>query len=621
MSLIFGVISPRSEEIPPLLQTMYEAMRDIPHEKFRAESRETAGFGHLLTYNTPEALFEDQPAYLPEEQILITSEARLDNRENIARQCGIHLHAKLTDGQLIQYAWQKWGKGCVQYLQGDWSFAVYDGQELFLARDPHGYTAIYYYHDGERLVFSSSAKSIFALDSFRKRINMGHFLGGLLIWQTPESGMQAYEDLHTVPPAHTLSFKDGRPALSRYWFPENIQVRKYKDPRDYAEELRGIFMQAVKVRLRSHKPVASMLSGGLDSGSVSALAAFLLKQEGKKLTTFSHVPHFIEEMRQEFSGRRLWDESPNILSTARHAGNITPVLLDSAHVSPVEGFKAAVERLETYFHGAGNAFWLIDLPREVARQGYGTLLSGEMGNATISYSGVDYLLPWHHPATRKSPKKMLKKALKPWMLRYFPAYFSGGQAVHLNYVRNSFVRKEVLAHWGVEREIRKNRQGMKRYYPDAAAGMLHILDVGANLRCQLGHLLGNEFGVELRDPTGDVNVIEYCLSIPNDAFFDHTMESRHVLKTMMRGYLPDDVLYCKKKGLQASDLYYRMRNDAKGVKEVLDQICSHPGVAEVLDTDRLREAWQEMQQKAPTDPIRSQTFTKTLMFGYFMSRM
>lgn len=622
MSLIFGVSGPSSEEIPFLLNRMYEGLHHVPHEKFQALRREMAGFGHLLTYNTPEALFEKQPAYLEEEKVLITSEARLDNRTYLARQCGVSLGPELTDGELIQYAWKKWGKACVYHLQGDWSFALYDEreQELFLARDPHGYTAIYYYHEGERLMFSSSPKAIFALENFRKRINMRYLLGILLLWQDKDSHAQAYENLCIVPPAYTLSFKGGNPVLSRYWFPENISQRKYRNPQDYAEELREIFMEAVRVRLRSHKPVASMLSGGLDSGSVSVMAAFLLKQEGKELGTFSHVPHFREELLREKQGRKLLDETPNILSTVRHAGNMVPFLLDSAHISPVEGFIAAVEKLETYFHGAGNAFWLIDLPGEVGRRGYGTLLSGEMGNATISYPGVSYLLPWDYPAFRSSIKGFSQHLVKRWVVKYFQGYYNRRSHGLLNYVHNSFVRPRVLEQWNVEADMRKNKLGFTRYYPDVATGMLHILDVGGNPRCHIGQLIGDESGVEFRDPTGDINVIEYCLSVPNEAFFDGSLKGRQVLKTMMQGYLPDDVLYCERKGLQASDLYYRMLSDTTGVEEVLHTVCCHPGAAEILDTVKLQKAWTDMKQGGPAVSLTGQTFLKTLMFGYFMSR-
>lgn len=620
MSLIFGVADKLSERVVVALQQMYGGTAGLPHERHSLKAEGMAGFGHMLTYNTPEALFEKQPVYLPEQQLLITSEARLDNREALARQLSLRLHPKLTDGELIQAAYLKWGKESPKYLHGDWSFAVYNyrEQELFLARDQHGYTAIYYYHDGHRLVFSSSSKSIFALEGFRKQINMRHFLDTLLIWHQEERNTQAYENLSLVPPAHTLSFKNGKATLSRYWFPEHIQERNYKNPDDYAEELREIFKEAVRVRLRSHKPVASMLSGGLDSGSVSTMAAHLLKQEGKRLTTFSHVPRFKNALPLKPGSRRLLDESPHILAAAAHAGNIDSILLDSAHVSPIDGFIRAIDAFDSVFHAASNAFWLVDLPHQVFQRGFGTLLSGEMGNGTISYSGVNYLLPWYHAGVIRSPKRLVKNVVRIGLMKYFPAWFESLLGWKIKYIKNGYVKENVLQNWGVYEDISNLKSGSFPYYQNAKEGILHILDPGGNPRCQFGNNKTNAFGLEYRDPTGDVNVIEYCLSIPNHAFFDKNLTPRMILKKMMKGLMPDEVLFSPKKGLQASDILYRLQQYDKHVDELLLALNTSTAVKEIFDVAKLTSNWQHFRVSSAIEPIEIQTFVKSLMFGYFV---
>ncbi len=620
MSLIFGVANERPALVQVALQQMYSGTAGLPHETYNVKTEGMAGFGHMLTYNTPEALFEKQPVYLPEQQLLITSAARLDNRETLARQLGLRLHPRLTDGELIQAAYLKWEKESPKYLHGDWSFAVYNyrEQELFLARDQHGYTAIYYYHDGHRLAFSSSTKSILALEGFHKQINMRYFLNSLLIWHQEERNMQAYENLHVVPPAHTLSFKNGKASLSRYWFPEHIQERNYKNPDDYAEELREIFKEAVRVRLRSHKPVASMLSGGLDSGSVSTMAAYLLKQEGKRLTTFSHVPLFKDALTLKPGSRRLLDESPHILATAAHAGNIDPVLLDSAHVSPIDGFIRALNNFDSVFHAAGNAFWLVDLPDQVIKQGFGTLLSGEMGNATISYSGVSYLLPWYHAGLIRNPKRLAKNVAKIRIMKYFPAWFESLRGWRMKYIQNGYVKESVLQDWAVYEKLSKQKHRSLPYYKNAKEGMLQILDPGGNPRCQFGKNKTNTYGLELRDPTGDVNVIEYCLSIPNHAFFDKNLAQRVILKKMMKGLMPDEVLYSPKKGLQASDLLYRIQSCDKQVDELLAELNTSPAVKEIFDLAKLTANWQHFRNSRAIEPIEIQNFVKSLMFSYFI---
>ena len=69
MSLIFGIINKKTENISDDLQKMYQRVSHFPNEGQQIKIVAEAGFGHLLTYNTPEALFENQPVYLPEEQL------------------------------------------------------------------------------------------------------------------------------------------------------------------------------------------------------------------------------------------------------------------------------------------------------------------------------------------------------------------------------------------------------------------------------------------------------------------------------------------------------------------------------------------------------------------------
>lgn len=616
MSLIFGIIDNKTENIPDSLEKMFNGISHVPYESLKTKTVSEAGFGHLLTYNTPEAVFENQPVYLSEQQLLITSEARLDNRDALARQLEIRLHSRIPDGELIRHAYLKWQKKCVSYLIGDWSFAVYDiqKQELFLARDQQGYTSIYYFYDGKQFAFASSAKSIFSLSRFTKKINIRHFLGGLLLWQPDDKNLQAYENLHIVPPAHTLSFKDGKITTARYWFPENIQERNYKNTDDYAEELREILMEAVRVRLRSYKSVASTLSGGLDSGSVSAMAAHLLKEKGQSLTTFSHVPLFKEELSLEKESNRLLDETGNILAVVNHCGNIRSRLLDSSNVSPTEGFIRAMSIYDTHFHAACNAFWLIDLPGQAAKEGFSTLLTGEMGNATISFGGVRYQLPWYHPSLIFEPEKLIRLIARALMLKYNPSYYEQRDGSLNIYISNSYIHKRILDEWGVLEDIREKSKGFSKYYPNAKAGMLDILNIGANPRCQIGHINTNEFGLEYRDPTADINVIEFCLSIPNYAFFDNRGNNKIILKKMMKGYLPHSVLHATKKGLQASDIKYRLLQNKDSVNELLSVFRSSPHVKDLINVEKLVDDWKDFT-KISTKAANE--FLKGLMYSYF----
>lgn len=600
MSFILGAAGPQKEELAIFLAKMVQGMQAEPHLAKKTCIAERAGFAYFQTRHAP----IDKELLLDETStILFTARARLDNKPYIAEQC--QRAASESDAALTFAAFLKWGKDCVKYLRGDWCFAAQTPTEFFLARDPHGYTALYYFVHTKHLFFSTSPKAIFALDAYRKKMDRKKFLSSLLLLPNDIPERTGYKDLFLLPPAHILQFSNGKISLSRYWHPENIALRHYKNPRQYADELGEIFREAVRVRLGDK--VASMLSGGLDSGSVSAVAADLKRQKGKILKTFSHVPQYIP---QEMLKHKLLDERINIRSTATFSGNIDTLLLDSSDFSPTRGIVEAVDKMDMAFHGAANAFWMLDICKTASEMQYEALLTGEMGNGSLSFVGIPHQLSWRHPAVQRQPLVWLKENAKHFLKNKLPFSPYSRTAKLTQYVKASYV------HSSLQQEA-LDTPPLPKSISNAQEAMFKILGIGENFRCTLGQRLGDAYSIELRDPTADLNVIEYCLSIPNDAFFDKNLRGKALVKNTMRDVLHKDVLHQTQKGLQASDLAERLKNDRDGVENILAQIGKSAQVVDIFDLNRIKSDWN----KPFSVPQQAQHLMKTLMFAYFLSKM
>ncbi len=634
MSLFFGIFNTNQQPASAqLLEEMYGGVAHFPHERKAFMVRSNAAFGHVLTHNTPEAVYEQMPAYVADAQLLFVAQGRLDNRAELAAALGVRLHEKLPDGQLpdgqlpdgelMLKAYQKWGDNVPARLLGDWSLAAWDlrGQEFFLACDHHGYTSLFYHFEQGQFAFGSSIKSLLALNSIPKAVNISKIIYDYALVDAANHET-AHKGIFWLPPAHTLKVKNGQVELKRHWFPENIEPIYRKNPQDYAEELRHILTKAVRARLRSHKPVASMLSGGLDSSTVSFLAAELLSKQGIRLPTFSHVPLFKEELKAQKQTNQVLDESPFMAATVQASGYIDPTYLSSSHFTPTTGFLKILDCHDALIHGAGNAYWLVDIMETAQRQGFGTLLTGEHGNSGISFTGVDYLLPLTHPIFIENPKRLIKsRILKPLALQYVPWLLARRTNSIEDYIKNTlYLRKNVVAEWQLLEEIKKNNGGFDRYYPDAKAGMLHILGAGSNPRCMFGSNAGHYYGVEKRDPTADKRVLEYCLSIPNDAFFDHQGSNKQVLKRMMKNRLPDQVLFEKRKGLQSADLAHRALAERETITNLLDKMSQNDAFNDLMDTQKLKANWQNMSAAQNAAALYPQTILKTLMVGCFLNK-
>ena len=128
------------------------------------------------------------------------------------------------------------------------------------------------------------------------------------------------------------------------------------------------------------------LSGGLDSGSVTALAARALGETGKRLTAFTAIP--IYDTSGTVGPKRFGDETHFASATAAFWPNVDHHLLDSAGVTPIEGIRRVLAIMPEPAHAASNYFWIVDLLAQAKAHGLGTLLTGQGGNATVRWTGA-----------------------------------------------------------------------------------------------------------------------------------------------------------------------------------------------------------------------------------------
>jgi asparagine synthase (glutamine-hydrolysing) len=377
------------------LETMHGGLKHFPHEKHNFIIKNNCGFGHLLTYNTPEAVNESMPKWIEEANLLFVAEGRIDNREELFSLLGVPSNEQKTipDGDLILKAYLKWGEKCTDKLLGKWSLAAFNTKEqrLFIARDKWDYTAIDYYIDDKVIAFASSSKGLFPLPFVKKEIDELMIARLLVVWPG-DFDKTYYKGIKRLLPSHTLTVTPENTKLNRYWNYSDIKVKEGLKLEDYVEDLFDNFNKAVKARLRSYKPIASTLSGGMDSSSVSVIAAEHLAKEGKQLRTYSHIPRFTPS--NSLNKKSFGNEKPYIDAIVEKYDNIDPVFLESKDISPIEGIKEAIKLCGEPFHGAGNAYWIVDIYKTAVREGYGTVLMGEFGNSTISWTGIEEALPF-----------------------------------------------------------------------------------------------------------------------------------------------------------------------------------------------------------------------------------
>jgi asparagine synthase (glutamine-hydrolysing) len=226
-------------------------------------------------------------------QVWITADARVDGRADLIER--LQSRGRLgigsaSDAQLILHAYHTWQDDCVNYLLGDFAFAIWDAQtrRLFCARDHFGVKPFYYAQIRDCFIFSNTLDCIRLHPGVSDRLNelaIGDFL---LFGYNTDTTTTTFSDVWRLAPAHTLICDEGATNVRRYWtLPTNGQIR-FRRSRDYVNRFQELFRVAVSDRLRMNC-VGAWMSGGLDSTSMTATARQLLSERGAPIELRAHT--------------------------------------------------------------------------------------------------------------------------------------------------------------------------------------------------------------------------------------------------------------------------------------------------------------------------------------------
>lgn len=182
-----------------------------------------------------------------------------------------------TDTEVLLKAYAQWGEGCLKRFNGMFAFAILDRQDkkLFLARDRYGIKPLYFWENGTTFLFGSEAKSFMRQPAFTKRLNLPGLME-YLTFQNFFTDQTLFEGVRLLPAGSSMTVNVAEGSISAprtYWDFDFNEPSVAGDPNEYLEELDRLFNQAVSRQLVSDVDLGAYLSGGMDSGSVTAIAA------------------------------------------------------------------------------------------------------------------------------------------------------------------------------------------------------------------------------------------------------------------------------------------------------------------------------------------------------------
>lgn len=221
-----------------------------------------------------------------------------------------HRFRSRSDTEVLLAAYRQWGEDCPRRLNGMFAFCIHDTrqQRLFLARDRAGEKPLFYCHTPGRFIFASEVKALLQLPNVSRRLNY-EALEFYLAYGYVPGEMSMLQGIHKLPQGHAMTYDLKQDTLRqwRYWqLPEHRPDPGVSDE-DLERELESLLEDSVRRQLIADVPVGVLLSGGLDSSLVTALAT---RVSSKPIKTFTVT----------FPGHGNYNEAPFARQVARHFG-------------------------------------------------------------------------------------------------------------------------------------------------------------------------------------------------------------------------------------------------------------------------------------------------------------
>lgn len=500
-----------------------------------------------------------------------------------------------TDSEVVLNAWAAWGSDCVKRFNGMFAFAIWNKQnkKLFLVRDRYGIKPLYYACWGQTFLFGSEQKAILTHPAARRELDKKALLE-YFTFQNIFTDRTLLEGIRLLPPASIACITpagDGIPEITRYWDYRFSEPDQPCDPREYHQELNRLLCQAVSRQLVSDVELGSFLSGGMDSGTLTALAA----RELPYIKTFTCGFDL-----HSASGIELgFDEREN--------AEMMSALFKTEHYEMV--LKSG--DMERCF---SKLSWHIEEPRvgQSYPNYYAAQLASKFVKVVLSGNGGDELFAGY-------PWRYYRATICNDFDHYIDLYYAFWQRL----IPSSMIAKVFSPIWNDVQDVlprdifrdvfrtHDNKLDRPEDYINhslyfEAKTFLHGLFV-------IEDKLSMAHGLETRVPFMDNDLVDFAMACPvklklnnlaevvrinenelgskKAKYYRKTRDGKQILRDVMRQYIPDNIVNAEKQGFSAPDASWFKGESIEYVQRTLTN--DRAEIYSFLDRDAVRSIVSE----------------------------
>jgi asparagine synthase (glutamine-hydrolysing) len=460
-----------------------------------------------------------------------------------------HVLSTTSDTEVIVHLWEDYGPDCVQHLSGMFTLAVWEvsTRTLFIARDRLGIKPLYYAETPAGFVFGSELKALLRVPDVKRSVNADAALA-FLRWGYVPDPLAILDDVHKLPPAHSLLVREGRVVgrPRQYWdLTPFFSAPHLGSPTALLEELRWRLAESVKSHLVSDVPLGAFLSGGVDSTSV---VAHMASEYGGAIKTFSigfDEPAYDERRWARLAAERFGTDHHELVVRPESVDRVAHIVsyfdepfADASAIPTYFVSQLAREHVKVVLSGDGGDEMFAGYERYVVdHRRRGLDLLGRLGVAR-AVAVVSRALPDGTPG-----KAFLRDAALPRADRYLSAVSHFDEAALAGLLSGdaaaALARRDAIfpAHLargrGLPFPARLQHLDVATYLP---GDILTKVD-----RMSMAH------SIEARVPLLDHALVEFAAGLPAELAFG-AGGGKHFFKRALAGIVPDAILTRPKKG-------------------------------------------------------------------------
>ncbi len=542
----------------------------------------------------------DQPMFSQDNNYSIVFNGEIYNFPELRKelQAKGYTFSSHTDTEVILGLYQEYGTECISRLNGMFAIALWDNikKELFLARDRIGKKPLYYYSDGQDIVFASEIKAILQVDNIPREIQLDALYDYFTYQYIPDP-KTIFKNIHKLKPGCWMIVSRDGIKEKQYWDVSFKDVSA-RSQQETSEELLNLLRESTQRRMISDVPLGAFLSGGVDSSAVVGLMA---ENSSKPVTTCSIG--FDSKKYDEVQYAKLIAEQ---FSTDHH------------ELTVKENVAAHIEDIVSYFDEPFADPSLIPTyyVSKLARQEVTVAIAGDGGDENFAgyekYSVDNFenrlrnLFPAFIRNTLFQPMAQLLSTQNNVLFRKGHTLLDtlSKTPEHGFFLSNSFCTDKL---WDqlANQQLKTNLQD---YHPSAITeSYYHQADTDDHLSKILytdikTYLPGDILvkvdrmsmanSLEVRAPILDYNIVEYAAQIPSNLKLHHG-EKKYILKESFKAMLPSDILYRKKMGFSVP-LADWFRNEIKDFAET-KLFQADNGLANYFQIKELKNIWETHQ--------------------------